>query len=91
MATDLATEGIRINEIVPGHIWTRRQEEVIVAMAHQWNASMDVAIERAEQRIPLGSFGRPVDVTTLEAFLSSPAASFITRARIPVDAGATSA
>jgi 3-oxoacyl-[acyl-carrier protein] reductase len=80
MAQQLARDGIRVNSVAPGSIlfpggsWHRRQQEDPAAIA---------AFIR--QELPFGRFGRPEEVGSVVAFLTSPRASWISGASIPVD------
>jgi 3-oxoacyl-[acyl-carrier protein] reductase len=80
MAQQLAKDGIRVNSVAPGSIlfpggsWHRRQQEDPAAIA-----------EFIRQELPFGRFGRPEEVGSVVAFLTSPRASWISGASIPVD------
>jgi 3-oxoacyl-[acyl-carrier protein] reductase len=80
MAQQLARDGIRVNSVAPGSIlfpggsWHRRQQED--------PAAIDAFIR---QELPFGRFGRPEEVGSVVAFLTSPRASWISGASIPVD------
>ena len=82
MALQLAKDNIRVNSVAPGSIsfeggtWWKRQQEDPQGMA-----------EFVKREIPFGRFGTADEVGRVVAFLSSPAASWITGACIPVDGG----
>ena len=44
-------------------------------------------LRQCENEIPMGRYGEPEDMANLVTFLSSPLASYITGAVIPVDGG----
>lgn len=80
MAQQLARDNIRVNSVAPGSIlfpggsWHRRQEE-------DPNGIRDFVA----RELPFGRFGRPEEVGAVVAFLSSPRASWISGASVPVD------
>ena len=82
LATELAEKNIRVNAISPGPIetpiWnkTNLTEEQISGFA-----------EGVSGQVPLGRFGKGVEVANTALFLASNDASYITGSEIPVDGG----
>jgi 3-oxoacyl-[acyl-carrier protein] reductase len=80
LAQQLARDNIRVNSVAPGSIlfpggsWDRRQKEDPAGIA-------DFVL----RELPFGRFGRPEEVGAVVAFLSSPRASWISGASVPVD------
>lgn len=79
-ALEYAKQGIRVNVICPGVIWT--------PMVERFTASEEtrVALESAE---PIGRFGKPEEVARLALFLASDDSSFCTGGAYVVDGGMT--
>ena len=85
LALDLAEDGIRVNGVCPGPIYTRASER-----------HMDfIGVDREEGRRLFGQdtlmkrMGEPVEVANGILFLASDEASFITGAHLVIDGGAT--
>lgn len=76
LAVDLAPQGIRVNEVVPGYIRTDRWEEL-----------PGETVRRRRKNIPLGREAEPEDVARAVLFLASEDANNITGTRIVVDGG----
>jgi 3-oxoacyl-[acyl-carrier protein] reductase len=80
MAQQLARDNIRVNSVAPGSIsfpggsWHKRQQEDPEGIA-----------QFVLRELPFGRFGRADEVGTVVAFLSSPIASWISGASVPVD------
>ncbi len=87
LAEDFGRDGVRVNSVAPGHIWTPRQEYVTSLRSETEGESVERIKEHMETVIPLGRYGRPEEVANMIVFLSSSAASYITGTTILVDGG----
>lgn len=81
LAMEWGSDGIRINSIIPGPIG---DTEGVARLAPSPEALATMAAS-----IPLGRFGSTADVANMALFLSSPLATFVTGALIPVDGGSS--
>ena len=75
-ALDYGAQGIRINAIAPGPIFT-----------HNLARADDAARARIGGHLPLHRLGQPEEVAATAAWLCSDQASFITGTTIPIDGG----
>jgi NAD(P)-dependent dehydrogenase (short-subunit alcohol dehydrogenase family) len=85
MALDHARDGIRINGVCPGEIDT----PMLRLAGRTDRLSDEAAAKMADAVIPMGRLGQPEEVAHTVLFLASDAASYITGALVPVDAGYT--
>lgn len=80
MGVRLAAEGIRVNAVCPGFVYTPLTA----------NVTGDEEVHAEMRRLhPLGRLGQPEEIARVIAFLASDEASFIAAAAIPVDGGYT--
>lgn len=79
LALELGAEGIRVNSIHPGYIWTPFMESVTGPEAKD-----DPAYQALH---PIGRLGKPEDVAEGIAFLASDDSKFMTGAELPIDGG----
>ncbi|MFC2139345.1 3-oxoacyl-ACP reductase FabG [Bacteroidota bacterium] len=75
-ARELGQKGINVNAVAPGFIAT----EMVKAMPEK-------VITMMEEKIPLGSLGKPEDIANAFLFLASDEASYINGATLSVDGG----
>lgn len=75
MAKNYAEEGVRVNAISPGIIWT--------PMMHDRDPELYI------ERIPMKRVGTPDDVAKVALFLVSNESAYITGVNIPIDGGAS--
>jgi 3-oxoacyl-[acyl-carrier protein] reductase len=87
LANEVATEGITVNNILPGYTRTERVEELAQAASEREGISVENAFARWENEIPMRRLGDPKEFAALAAFLVSERASYITGTSIPVDGG----
>ncbi len=81
-AIEYASQGIRINALCPGFI------ETPMVMERALNASEDQAIHQQISALhPVGRMGKAEEIANMLVMISSPEASFVTGAAIPVDGG----
>lgn len=80
-----AKEGIRVNSVHPGFIWTPLVEDFSARV------SDDVAAFRREldARHPIGHVGEPDDIAAGIAYLASDEAKFVTGSELVIDGGYT--
>ena len=79
LSAEIGPDGVRINAVCPGYIYTDRIEELM--------AGNKSAKEAIESRIPLGRMGRPDEFGRICTFLLSPIASYIHGALLLIDGG----
>jgi 3-oxoacyl-[acyl-carrier protein] reductase len=88
LALELATDRIRVNQIIPGRIDTDRVRHLDKITADKQGTSPEQAKAKSMGAIPLGRYGEPPEYGRVAAFLLSDAASYITGATLQVDGGA---
>jgi NAD(P)-dependent dehydrogenase (short-subunit alcohol dehydrogenase family) len=84
MALDHADEKVRVNCICPSIVET----DLVKGLFNDTEQGKALRKSR-EGTIPLGRFGKPVDVAELAVFLASDESSWITGTAIPLDGGLT--
>lgn len=86
LADEFGARGGRVNVVMPGRIDTDRVKylDSLAADPQAQKASASAAI-------PLSRYGTPEEFGRVAAFVTSPAASYLSGAAIPIDGGATRA
>lgn len=87
LADELAGDGIRVNNLIPGRIDTDRVAQLDRNNAEKLGISPEEVRQRSIDKIPLKRLGTIDDFGAAGAFLLSPAASYITGATLQVDGG----
>ena len=87
LANEVATDGITVNNVMPGYTRTERLVHLAEHNARARSISVDEAYSSWENEIPMGRLGEPAELAALVAFLVSQRASYITGTSIPVDGG----
>jgi 3-oxoacyl-[acyl-carrier protein] reductase len=87
LSTQLASEGITINNVAPGYTRTERVVELFESRAAQKGTDVEQEIETLTADFPIKRMGKPEETAALVAFLASERASYITGATIQVDGG----
>jgi 3-oxoacyl-[acyl-carrier protein] reductase len=78
LAAELGPDGVRVNAVAPGFVWT--------PMTDSYRED-EVAQERFRAQTALGRLGEPDDVAGVVGFLASEAAGFVTGETVLVDGG----
>ncbi|MHA1963141.1 MAG: SDR family oxidoreductase [Candidatus Thorarchaeota archaeon] len=79
LANEIGPEGVRVNAVCPGYIYTARVEQIL--------GSDKSVMESLEAGIPLGRLGKPSEFGATCVFLLSPVASYIHGALLLIDGG----
>ena len=87
LALELAADGIRVNQIIPGRIDTDRVKQLDEINAKKQSVTAEEAKKRAVSTIPLGRYGEIEEFGRVAAFLLSDAAAYVTGATVQVDGG----
>jgi len=84
LADEYGHHGSRVNVVLPGRIATDRMQQLDHA-----SGDAEESRRRNSANIPLGRYGEPEEFGRVAAFITSPAASYISGSVITVDGGAT--
>ena len=84
-ALEHALDGIRVNSIHPGYIWTDMVENLLDSSGSDINQ----AKKSLEQSIPVGRLGRPDEIAYGVLYLASDESKFMTGSELIIDGGST--
>jgi sorbitol-6-phosphate 2-dehydrogenase len=88
LALEFAADGIRVNALCPGVVFTALWDEQHVGgYGHKRGLKPEEVRPYLESKIPLGRLCTPEDVAQMAAFLASDAASYMTGQAINVSGG----
>jgi 3-oxoacyl-[acyl-carrier protein] reductase len=87
LANEVGKYGITVNNVLPGLTKTVRAEYIIQNKVSTTGNSEELIIEEMLAEIPAGRMGMPEEFGAVVAFLSSPAAAYISGINLPVDGG----
>jgi 3-oxoacyl-[acyl-carrier protein] reductase len=87
LATEVASDGVTVNTLMPGYTRTQRVVDLAEQMAAAGDTTPDAIYAKWEAQIPMGRLGEPAEFGALAAFLASDRASYITGQSIAVDGG----
>ena len=85
LALDHARDGIRVNAVCPGEVDT----PMLRGGGRATPVTDEYLADMADRVIPMGRLAQPEEIGRVIVFLASPAASYMTGALVPVDAGVT--
>jgi meso-butanediol dehydrogenase / (S,S)-butanediol dehydrogenase / diacetyl reductase len=85
MALDHARDNIRVNAVCPGEVDT----PMLRAGGRETPKTDEELAAMAQSAIPMGRLAQPEEIGRVVVFLASEAASYMTGAIVPVDAGVT--
>ena len=87
LSLQIACDGIRINNLMPGRIETERLKTIDLKTAEKNKISIEDQINSNLSEIPLNRYGTIEEFGKVGAFLLSDASSYITGSSIAVDGG----
>ena len=89
LAAAYGPQGVRSNAVNPGTTMTGRLRTGLEAAARLDQISVEEALKRATQKVPLGRLAQPEEIANVVLFLASPCASYVTGAVVTMDGAAT--
>lgn len=89
LAVDYGPQGIRVNTLCPGWVWTPMSQHEMRKYAEAKGITADEAVAHATRYLPLGRMAEPVEIARCVRFLASDEASFVTGATLVADGGSS--
>ncbi len=87
LGDQVASDGITVNAVLPGHYLTDRQRHLADIRAREQGITPQQVLDKSVGAIPMGRFGEPRELGDVVTFLCSERASYLTGASIQVDGG----
>jgi Dehydrogenases with different specificities (related to short-chain alcohol dehydrogenases) len=87
LANEVASDGVTVNNILPGYTRTERVEQLADSAAKKEGVTRQDVVARFEREIPMRRLGEPEEFAALATFLASTRASYITGQSFAVDGG----
>lgn len=87
LSFQVASENIRINNLVPGFFDTDRLKELDQRSSREWRISLENVRKINYDNIPMGRYGKPEEFGKAATFLLSEAASYVTGETFIIDGG----
>lgn len=87
LSNEVATEGITVNNLVPGYTRTDRVVDLAQQKAAAGGGRVEDIYRQWEAEIPMRRIGEPREFAALAAFIASDRAGYITGQSIAVDGG----
>jgi 3-oxoacyl-[acyl-carrier protein] reductase len=87
VSTELAPEGVTINNVAPGYTLTERQNYLAEVRSQKAGVSKEDIIGTWEKQIPMRRLAAPEEIASAVAFLASERAAYITGITLQVDGG----
>jgi 3-oxoacyl-[acyl-carrier protein] reductase len=87
VASEVAADGVTVNNVAPGYTLTERQEELARMRSEVLQKTKEEIIESWATQGPIRRIGQPEEIAAAVAFLASERASYITGVTLQVDGG----
>ncbi|MCA1816577.1 MAG: SDR family oxidoreductase [Acidobacteria bacterium] len=87
LSTEVAADGVTVNNVAPGWTLTERQAEVAESRGRAEGKTSEEMIAGWASQVPLGRMARAEEIAAAVAFLASERASYITGVTLQVDGG----
>ncbi len=85
-----AQDGIRVNSVHPGFIWTPMVKKFLEQLSENTGESVEELRAELDSRHPIGRVGEPEDIAYGVLYLVSDEAKFVTGSELVIDGGYTS-
>jgi len=89
LSYEIASFGITVNNVLPGFTSTSRLDSIISSKSVKLGITEDQVRAQMIGSIPAARFGKPEEVASLVAFLTTPAAGYINGVSVQADGGRT--
>jgi 3-oxoacyl-[acyl-carrier protein] reductase len=87
LSTEVATDGVTVNNVAPGWTLTERQAEVAESRGRAAGKASEEMIDGWASQIPMRRLAGAEEIAAVIAFLASERASYITGVTLQVDGG----
>ena len=89
LATELAADGITVNNVLPGYTRTQRLQQILRDRAAASGKSEAAVAEAMLATVPAARFAEAEEIAHAVAFLCQPMSGYINGVNLPVDGGRT--